>query len=158
METRAFAFSLLSGFVSASGAAGSLSPLPAEKKPGEKVTVVIYGDNQSGFGHPVVHQDLVLRMREENPDLVPHTGNMVASGGRSEQWKQFLAEGTPLFSVAPLEAVPGDHDLSKTGQFRKFLGKADPAISASARSTASCTSSAGEAAEPCHRYCPIRPS
>ncbi|MCU1281441.1 MAG: metallophosphoesterase, partial [bacterium] len=53
---------------------------------------------------------LLAAVAAERPDLVVHTGDVVADGADGE-WQSFFDASAAMLSAAPLAPVPGEHDL-----------------------------------------------
>jgi len=88
----------------------------------DSVRFVVYGENQTGVGDPWVHKNLLERMAEEKPDLILHTGDLVAEGDRKRQWRQFLSETRDFFSRFTFRPAVGAQDRSKSDFFLKYFG------------------------------------
>jgi hypothetical protein len=100
-------------------AAGAATPirsfrtLPAR---GEVVRVAVYGDVRGGHRR---HAELVARIREEDPDLVLGTGDLVMRGSDEGDWQRFFAVAGELLASVPFWSAPGNHDMGRAGDRRR---------------------------------------
>lgn len=91
----------------------SFTTAPAENKP---FKFVLFGDNRSDA---TMHA-AVVRMIEKAPaDFLLHTGDMVQTGDREDEWQEFFAIENKLLATHCLFASVGNHELTTpdpTGQ------------------------------------------
>jgi len=67
-----------------------------------------YGDSRS---NPPVHAEIVRRMAAYEPEIVLHTGDLVADGTKREHWKpQFFEPLDPLAGDVPVVPSIGNHE------------------------------------------------
>ncbi|MGZ3425109.1 MAG: metallophosphoesterase family protein [Polyangia bacterium] len=75
--------------------------------PGAPARIAIVGDTRAdGTLSPL----LLDAIAAEHPDLVVHTGDVVADGADAE-WQTFFDAGATLLAAVPLAPVPGERDL-----------------------------------------------
>jgi 3',5'-cyclic AMP phosphodiesterase CpdA len=86
--------------------------------------LVLYGDDR---GNPGVHQSIVKRILDEPADFLVNTGDLVADGRVSRQWKNFFDIEDKLLRDHCLFAAIGNHDLVEESgaTFLKYFGSAD---------------------------------
>lgn len=72
-----------------------------------KFPIVVYGDSRKGYSH---HSALLKLMKQCNPEILIHTGDMVNSGKNLREWKLF-DELMKFMEPARLYASLGNHDL-----------------------------------------------
>ncbi len=85
----------------------SVARAAAAKPGGDSFTFLVYGDHRDGAAD---HARVVRAMRDEAPDLVLDTGDLVAAGGRDDDWHAFNEASAPLRAVAPLYPAAGNHE------------------------------------------------
>jgi len=84
----------------------------------DRVRFIICGDSRS---QPDVHRKLVKLMMARKVDFVVHSGDLVASGDRYEQWgPQFFEPLSGLIETVPVYAIKGNHE-GKSGNYEKLL-------------------------------------
>jgi hypothetical protein len=87
--------------------------------PGAAVRVAIIGDTRANDAMPT---DVLAAVTAEAPDLVVHTGDVVASGDDTE-WQAFFSAAAALLSSTALAPVPGERDLTPWGdRFGQLFG------------------------------------
>ncbi len=87
--------------------------------PGAAVRIAIIGDTRADSALPTPVLDAVAA---EVPDLVVHTGDVVASGADAE-WQTFFDASAALLASVPLAPVPGERDLQPWGdRFSQLFG------------------------------------
>jgi 3',5'-cyclic AMP phosphodiesterase CpdA len=92
--------------------------------PGAAVRVAVIGDTRADTTMP---PDVLAAVAAEAPDLVVHTGDVVASGADS-QWQTFFDASANLLSTVPLAPAPGEHDLAPWGdRFSQLFSTTGPA-------------------------------
>lgn len=80
--------------------------------------LVVYGDSRS---NPDMHAEIAKRIAGEKPDLVLHTGDLVADGRQKEQWKpQFFDPAAPFMRTVCLFPVLGNHERNAEHYYRYF--------------------------------------
>ena len=84
--------------------------------------IAAYGDSRS---NPPAHTEIVRRMVEFEPDVVLHTGDLVADGTKKEHWKpQFFDPLRPLAAQAPVIPCMGNHE-NNSGLYYQYFNRAD---------------------------------
>ncbi len=84
----------------------------------ERVRFIVYGDSRS---RPEMHRRLVKLMIEKEVDFVVHTGDLVASGDKYEQWgPQFFEPIKGLAERVPFYIAKGNHE-GDGGTYEKLL-------------------------------------
>ncbi|MBU0554117.1 metallophosphoesterase [Myxococcota bacterium] len=94
--------------------------------PGFPFTFAIYGDNRSDHR---AHAAVVKALAAIEPDLALNTGDLVARGGRLDEWGIFFRISKPIMEIAPLYPILGNHDLDGAGQpayFMRFFALPQP--------------------------------
>ena len=87
--------------------------------PDAPVRLAIVGDTRADNTLPTGVLDAVAA---ERPDLIVHTGDLVANGADPE-WQVFFDASAALLASAPLAPVPGEHDLVPWGdRFAQLFG------------------------------------
>lgn len=99
---------------------GSVGPLPfrAGRTRGESFRFAAYGDTRTGHR---VHRDLIDALAPENVDFVIHSGDMVESGGKEDQWRLFIRLESPVIAKAPIFGSIGNHDSSPRLYFERYF-------------------------------------
>jgi hypothetical protein len=87
--------------------------------PGEVVRVAVYGDVRGGHRK---HAEIVRRIREEDPDLVLGTGDLVMRGSDEGDWQRFFAVAGELLATVPFWSSTGNHDMGRAGDARRRFG------------------------------------
>jgi hypothetical protein len=83
------------------------------------VRVALVGDTRADG---VLSPAILNAIAAERPDLVVHTGDVVA-GGADPEWQSFFDASATLLSSVPLAPVPGEHDLMPWGdRFSQLFG------------------------------------
>ncbi|MBI1928941.1 metallophosphoesterase [Candidatus Poribacteria bacterium] len=78
---------------------------PAQNDP---FTFVAYGDNRS---YPKIHRQIAEGMLDASPDLIIHTGDLVANGKKYKQWgEQFFTPLADVINHIPIFPSIGNHD------------------------------------------------
>jgi len=67
----------------------------------------VFGDTRENI---FVHQAIVKRILESNPDFVLHTGDMVEVGSCTECWDDFFRIEAPLLRNTPFYPTMGNHE------------------------------------------------
>lgn len=84
----------------------------------DAIRLVAYGDSRSD---PRMHAKLVRRMRAWSPDLVLHTGDLVARGQDYGLWsKEFFDPAGDLIAEVPFFSVLGNHEQDGTNYLAYF--------------------------------------
>jgi predicted phosphodiesterase len=87
-----------------------------------EVTFVVYGDSRT---NPKNHRRVVEQMLDKKVDFVVHSGDLVSSGGRYEQWgPQFFRPLKGLAETVPVYIAKGNHDRGND-YFEKLLIRED---------------------------------
>ncbi|HZR09038.1 MAG TPA: hypothetical protein VFA79_10680 [Myxococcales bacterium] len=84
---------------------------PAQGSEGP-IHVVVYGENQTNNGD---HALVVRAAAAERPQLLLHTGNMVASAREEPLWRVWFAEERDLLAHSPIVAAPGSQEITDQG-------------------------------------------
>ncbi len=83
-----------------------------------EVTFAVYGDSRSFPGR---HRKIVEQIIKKKVDFVVHTGDLVSSGNRYEQWgPQFFEPLKGLAETVPVYIAKGNHE-GNSGNFEKLL-------------------------------------
>ncbi|MDB4970661.1 MAG: metallophosphoesterase [Myxococcales bacterium] len=86
---------------------------------GAPLRVVIVGDTRADDAFP---RAVLEAASAEAPDLVVHTGDLVASGSEAD-WQAFFDASAGLMARAPLAPVPGERDNAPWGdRFAQLFG------------------------------------
>lgn len=84
----------------------------------DEVTFAVYGDNRS---YPERHRKIVEQIIRKKVDFVVHTGDLVSSGDRYEQFgPQFFEPLKGLVETVPVYIAKGNHE-GNSGNFEKLL-------------------------------------
>lgn len=84
----------------------------------DEVRFIVYGDSRT---YPRTHRKLVELMIDKNVDFVVHTGDLVTSGDRYEQWgPQFFEPLKGLAETIPIYIAKGNHE-GNSGNYEKLL-------------------------------------
>jgi len=84
----------------------------------DEVTFLVYGDSRS---RPGTHRKIVELMMSKKVDFVVHTGDLVSSGNRYEQFgPQFFEPVKGLVETVPIYIAKGNHE-GNSGNFEKLL-------------------------------------
>lgn len=87
---------------------------PLESKP---FRFAVYGDTRTGDD---IHREIVRKIASRKPDLLLHTGDLVADGREIEQWERFFQISQPLLQSIPLYPTLGNHEKNSPLYFRFF--------------------------------------
>src|SRR2546421_8673526 len=83
------------------------------------IQVLIYGGNVTNHGD---HALVARAAAAERPQLVLHTGDMVASAREESLWKVWFQEERDLLARAPLLAAVGNYEITDNGvAFTRFF-------------------------------------
>ncbi len=83
-----------------------------------EVTFVVYGDSRT---NPDIHRRLTELIKNRKVDFVVHTGDLVSSGDKYEQWgPQFFAPIEGLAETIPIYIAKGNHE-GNGGNFERLL-------------------------------------
>jgi predicted phosphodiesterase len=84
----------------------------------DEVKFIVYGDSRS---NPTMHRKLVKLMMKQKVDFLVHTGDLVTSGDRYEQWgPQFFEPLKGLAETVPIYIAKGNHE-GNGGNYEKLL-------------------------------------
>ncbi|UCG58027.1 MAG: metallophosphoesterase [Phycisphaerales bacterium] len=84
----------------------------------DEVRFLVYGDSRT---RPETHRKLVELMIREKVDFIVHTGDLVSSGNKYEQWgPQFFEPLKGLMESVPVYIVKGNHE-GDNGNYEKLL-------------------------------------
>jgi len=84
----------------------------------DEVRFAVYGDSRT---HPETHRKLVKLMIDKKVDFVVHSGDLVTSGERYEQWgPQFFEPLKGLAENVPIYIAKGNHE-GDSGNYEKQL-------------------------------------
>jgi len=78
----------------------------------------VYGDTQA---NPDIHSTIAAKIRQINPDLILHTGDLVSNGTKNQQWADLFFE--PLNNVIdhiPILTCLGNHERNAPNYFNFF--------------------------------------
>lgn len=100
--------------------------------PGAPVRIALVGDTRADAAMP---STVIAAITREAPDLVVHTGDVVATGADAE-WQAFFDAGAAMLAGAPIAPVPGERDNVPWGDrfAQLFDGGAPVAEAAAGRS------------------------
>ena len=84
---------------------------------GSSGCIIIYGDSRS---HHAIHQKIVNRIMENNPDVVFHTGDLVNNGLNPEDWAMFNKITDSLRKIAEFYPALGNHEENSPLFFKNF--------------------------------------
>ncbi len=89
------------------------------------IQVLVYGDNRSNNGD---HALVARAAASERPQLVLHTGDMVAAAREEALWQAWFHEEHDLLAHAPIIPTMGNHEITDTGvaYSRHFLHRGRP--------------------------------
>ena len=100
------------------GAGGQVYEFRTIRREPERVRFIVYGDSRS---RPEIHRRLVKLMIEKEVDFVVHTGDLVGSGDKYEQWgPEFFEPIKGLAERVPFYIAKGNHEGSR-GTYEKLL-------------------------------------
>jgi hypothetical protein len=85
------------------------APDPGAEGP---IQVLVYGDNRSNNGD---HALVARAAAAERPQLVLHTGDMVANAHEEPLWRAWFHEEHDLLAHAPIVPTLGNHEITDTG-------------------------------------------
>jgi predicted phosphodiesterase len=68
---------------------------------------IVLGDTREGRS---IHNSLIRRMLDHEPDFVINTGDMVETGQAASEWDDFFRIEAPLLRTAPLYPTLGNHE------------------------------------------------
>lgn len=91
----------------------------AGEAPHNPFTFVAYGDTRTGHAD---HRAVVNLIQGLSPELVLHTGDMVTSGDREDEWKKFDEITRGLRERTAFYPCPGNHDMGGSGYADRFAG------------------------------------
>ncbi len=81
---------------------------------------IVYGDTRT---RDAVHQKVVDEMVKQNPAFVIHTGDMVANGTKTDEWRVFLGIEKQLLGSTVLYPSPGNHERQAPQYFDFFAAR-----------------------------------
>jgi acid phosphatase type 7 len=85
---------------------------------GIPVRIAIIGDSRS---QPEIFAKVCQQVTKYNPDIILHSGDLVASGDRIEQWKpQFFEPAKELSPTVPIYPTLGNHERKAGYYFQHF--------------------------------------
>ncbi|MCB9649889.1 MAG: metallophosphoesterase [Deltaproteobacteria bacterium] len=76
--------------------------------PQDGLRVAVYGDSRDGHGP---HRQIMQAIREWDPHVLVHTGDVVQRAGVAEEWANYLAASLPVSDHVPLVLALGNHEL-----------------------------------------------
>jgi acid phosphatase type 7 len=91
--------------------------LPSYADQGHSGCIIIYGDSRTGH---TIHQRIVNRIMENNPDVVFHTGDLVENGLNPEDWAMFNKITGSLRKTAEFYPALGNHEENSPLFFKNF--------------------------------------
>lgn len=84
----------------------------------ERTRFIVYGDTRSD---PPAHTALAKRFRDQKPDFILHTGDLVAKGRDYSLWgKEFFAPMANVINELPFFSVLGNHEEDGTNYLAYF--------------------------------------
>lgn len=98
--------------VTSAGITSTAGTFTTPRNDDERFTFQVYGDNRSDHA---AHAAVVAQMRKRKADFGIHTGDMVLSGGKPEEWSKFFEIETPLLRDRCVYACIGNHELIDGG-------------------------------------------
>ena len=98
----------LYAYTARSGADAASATFATCPPPGEPLVFAVYGDSRDD---PALHAAVLARLAAEAPDLVVHTGDVVAGGTRDAYLTEFFPATAGLFARVPVLVAIGNHDL-----------------------------------------------
>lgn len=96
-------------------ARGRFTTAPSDGRP---FRFIVYGDNRSDRD---AHAAVVRAIASAPSDFLLHTGDMVAAGGRAEDWQGFFDVERDLLRERCVFAAVGNHELHGDGNGERFL-------------------------------------
>jgi hypothetical protein len=104
------------------GATRSRGEFATAPVPGAPFSFIVFGDSRDSTGG---HQRVVDRIRDEVPDFLLGTGDMVNEGHKEEDWQAFFDTERELLRENVLYPSLGNHDRQGRGRtadnFRKYF-------------------------------------
>ena len=104
------------------GATRSRGEFATAPVPGAPFSFIVFGDSRDSTGG---HQRVVDRIRDEVPDFLLGTGDMVYEGQNEQDWQDFFDTERELLRENVLYPSLGNHDRQGRGRtadnFRKFF-------------------------------------
>jgi predicted phosphodiesterase len=91
---------------------------------GAPFSFVVMGDTRSAEAD---HRAVIARLAGEAPDLIVHTGDLVADGAEEAGWQSFFAVQQPLLARAPIAPAVGNHEAQNQlglQNFTRYFGVA----------------------------------
>jgi 3',5'-cyclic AMP phosphodiesterase CpdA len=85
-------------------------------KPAE-YSFVVYGDTRTNY---LIHEKMVQSIMLREPDMVIHTGDLVANGYSKSQWERFMNIIQPLQEEAEFFPVLGNHEFNSKHYYNNF--------------------------------------
>lgn len=98
--------------VASAGVTSTEGTFTTSRNEDEKLTFQVYGDNRSDHA---AHAAVVSQMRKRKADFAIHTGDMVLSGGKPEEWNKFFEIEGPFLRDRCVYACIGNHELVDGG-------------------------------------------
>lgn len=95
----------------------AFSQLTSYADQGHSGCVIIYGDTRTNHA---IHQKIVNRIMENNPDVVFHAGDLVGNGLNPEDWVIFNKITDGLRKTAEVYPTLGNHEKSSPLYFKNF--------------------------------------
>ncbi|NQU26667.1 MAG: metallophosphoesterase family protein, partial [Candidatus Marinimicrobia bacterium] len=82
------------------------------------VRILAYGDSRS---NPTVHEQIINKALEYNPDIALHTGDLVVNGKILSRWEpEFFAPAADLLQQIPIYPVLGNHER-ESGYYYEYF-------------------------------------
>lgn len=104
-----------------SDSASATSTFTTAPETGQSFSFVAYGDTRTDFK---AHAEVVAAIRNSEPDIVIHTGDLVETGSYNEWGPQFFTPACELMKNTPMFPVMGNHEGDGTW-FREFFSLPD---------------------------------
>jgi predicted phosphodiesterase len=93
---------------------------PEVVDPGRSFDFAVYGDSRY---YRKVHERICRVILMTSPKYAIHTGDLVNSGDRDDEWEIHREVTRDLRARMPLYIVKGNHDIGSKGHFEKELGR-----------------------------------
>ncbi len=80
-------------------------------------SIVVYGDTRTNH---LIHEKVVDSIMMREPDVVFHTGDLVANGFSNRQWRRFMENIKPITDNAEFFPALGNHEFNSKDFYRNF--------------------------------------
>ena len=93
--------------------------LPSMPSESASFTFCSYGDCGGGAQ---AHRLVAQAIKQQNPALIVHLGDLVLAGNIDEEWRSFFDSASPYLSSIPIVPLPGNHDFrGSTTDFLQYF-------------------------------------